>query len=253
MAFQKGIIKLKGRIGDLTFYKTRNNGFQAREKTGVDANRIATDPKFQRTRENNAEFGRAVKGAKLFSTIFRDLIVSGADPTCFNRLTTSMVRVVKADSVNDRGERMVLDAETELLLPFEFNAKAQVSGTVLLQFSGNIDRATGKLKVSIPEFIPKVNIVAPEGATHFRFKAAAAMINFENELDYQFYQHDGHLMPFDNTMLQASTISCSLPPQLAKPLFLTFGIDFYQMVNGKRYPLNNGANNGLCLLQISGT
>jgi len=65
MARQEGIIKLNGRIGDLTFYKTRN-GYLARDKGGVDASRIANDPRYQRTRENMAEFGRATKAGKFF-------------------------------------------------------------------------------------------------------------------------------------------------------------------------------------------
>ena len=60
MARQKGIIKLKGTIGDITFYKTQD-GHLAREKGGIDASRIASDPAFQRTRENGSEFGRAGK------------------------------------------------------------------------------------------------------------------------------------------------------------------------------------------------
>ena len=36
MARQKGIIKLKGTIGDITFYKTKD-GYLAREKGGIDA------------------------------------------------------------------------------------------------------------------------------------------------------------------------------------------------------------------------
>ena len=61
MAKQTGIIKLKGIIGDISFYKSAD-GHLARSKGGVDKNRIANDPAFQRTRENGSEFGRAGKG-----------------------------------------------------------------------------------------------------------------------------------------------------------------------------------------------
>jgi len=64
MARQKGIIKLKGTIGDITFYKTQD-GHLAREKGGIDANRIKNDPAFQRTLENGSEFGRAGKAGKI--------------------------------------------------------------------------------------------------------------------------------------------------------------------------------------------
>jgi len=64
MARQKGIIKLKGTIGDITFYKTSQDGHLALEKGGIEKSRIESDPAFQRTRENGAEFGRAGKAAK---------------------------------------------------------------------------------------------------------------------------------------------------------------------------------------------
>jgi hypothetical protein len=70
MARQKGIIKLKGTIGDITFYKTQD-GHLAREKGGIDASRIASDPAFQRTRENGSEFGRAGKAGKILRTALR--------------------------------------------------------------------------------------------------------------------------------------------------------------------------------------
>ena len=55
MAKQKGIIKLDGTIGGITFYKSQD-GYLAREKGGVPADRIANDPAFQRIRENGEEF-----------------------------------------------------------------------------------------------------------------------------------------------------------------------------------------------------
>jgi len=53
MAQQKGILPVKGTLGNLTFYKSKD-GYLIREKGGLDAKRIASDPAFQRTRENNA-------------------------------------------------------------------------------------------------------------------------------------------------------------------------------------------------------
>jgi len=72
MARQKGIIKLKGTVGDLTFYKSID-GYLVREKGGVEASRIASDPAFVRTRENNAEFGNATQAGKLLRDTVRSL------------------------------------------------------------------------------------------------------------------------------------------------------------------------------------
>ena len=43
MARQKGIIKLKGTIGDITYYKTSQDGHLAREKGGIEKSRIQSD------------------------------------------------------------------------------------------------------------------------------------------------------------------------------------------------------------------
>ena len=63
MARQKGLIKLKGTMGDITFYRTKD-GYIAREKGGITAERLRNDPAFQRTRENMAEFCRAGNAGK---------------------------------------------------------------------------------------------------------------------------------------------------------------------------------------------
>ena len=81
MAKQTGIIKLKGKIGDLSFYKTQD-GHLAREKGGVDAERIAKDPAFIRTRENGAEFGSAASAGKLMRDALRPLMLRASDGRC---------------------------------------------------------------------------------------------------------------------------------------------------------------------------
>ncbi len=64
MARQKSIIKLDSTIGGITFYKSQD-GYLAREKGGVSADRIKNDPAFQRTLENGLEFGRAGNAGKV--------------------------------------------------------------------------------------------------------------------------------------------------------------------------------------------
>lgn len=51
MAKLKGILKIEGTLDELTFYKTQD-GHLVKTKGGVSAERIANDPNFQRTREN---------------------------------------------------------------------------------------------------------------------------------------------------------------------------------------------------------
>ena len=103
MAKQKGIIKLDGTIGDITFYKTSLDGHLARGKGGVSAARIASDPSFQRTRENGAEFGEAGKAGKTLRKSLRGLLQNASDSRMVSRLTQEMVKVVQMDGTNPRG------------------------------------------------------------------------------------------------------------------------------------------------------
>lgn len=251
MGHQKGIIKLKGRVGDLAFYKTRNLGFQARSKDGIEGERILKDASYSRTRENMSEFARAMKAGKFFRSVFRSITVNTSDSGMSNRLGKLMTNVVKNDLVNDRGERVVTPAALELLAPFEFNEKAPVSSTLHLPYHGDIIRATGKLFVHIDTFVPRDSISAPTGTTHFKFTAAAAMIDFDQEVS-EFMVNMGEMIAYDRSVIQYQAMECMLTPALAQPLFLLIGISFYQEVNGKYYPLSNGANNGLCLINVLG-
>ena len=250
MARQKGIIKLKGTIGDITFYKTQD-GHLAREKGGVDGDRIKNDPNFQRTRENGAEFGRAGKAGKVLRTAFRSLSINASDSRVASRLTQLMMKVVKADAVSDRGLRNVLDGETELLTGFEFNALGKLGNSLYAPFDSSIDRAAGTLDVNIPSFSPLAMLAAPNGTTHFKIVSAGAEVDFEAET-YVIGTSTTSILPWTATDTALISQSNSVTPNSTKPLFLVVGVEFYQEVNGTMYPLKNGSYNPLAIVQVSG-
>lgn len=251
MAQQKGIIKLDGTIGGITFYKSKD-GYLAREKGGVSADRIATDPNFQRTRENGAEFGRAGKAGKVLRTSIRALLQNASDSRMVSRLTQRMVKVIQMDAVNPRGERNVIDGEAELLLGFEFNINGKLGTTLYAPYTSNIDRPTGVLSVEIPSFIPSNMIAAPGGTTHFKIISAGVDVDFENET-YEVDSNASAILPWNATATTTLTLSNSLTAASTHPLFIALGIEFYQEVNGTMYPLKNGAYNALALVSVSGS
>jgi len=250
MARQKGIIKLKGTIGDITFYKTKD-GHLAREKGGIDASRIKNDPAFQRTRENGSEFGRAGKAGKTMRTALRTLLINSADGRMVSRLTQAMIKVIQADLTNDRGLRNVIDGEAELLASFEFNIGGKLGTTLFAPYVGTIDRASGDITVDIAPFVPLNMIAAPGGTTHFKIISGGAEIDFEAET-FVIATSETAILPWDaNPTLVISQVN-AVTAGSSKPLFLALGVEFYQEVNGKMYSLKNGAYNPLSLAQVSG-
>jgi hypothetical protein len=250
MARQKGIIKLKGTIGDITFYKTQD-GHLAREKGGIDASRIASDPAFQRTRENGSEFGRAGKAGKTLRTALRTLLINSADGRMVSRLTQSMIKVIQADLVSERGLRNVIDGEAELLTGFEFNIRGKLGTSLFAPFVGTIDRVTGDLTVALAAFVPVNMIAAPSGSTHFKIISGGAEIDFEAET-FVITTSQTDILPWDSTETVAINHVNPVTPGSTKPLFLALGIEFFQEVNARMYPLKNGSFNPLALVQVSG-
>ena len=251
MARQKGIIKLKGTLGGITFYKTSLDGHLAREKGGIEASRIASDPAFQRTRENGSEFGRAGRAGKTLRTALRALLINSADPRMVSRLTQHFVRVIQADLTNERGLRNVIDGEAELLLGFEFNIRGKLGTSLFAPFMAAIDRVTGALTIDIASFIPSNMVVAPSGTTHFRIISAAAEIDFENQT-FVAVDSATAILPWDTSATAAINHLHQVTAASTSPLFLALGIEFYQEVNGSMYPLKNGAFNPLALVAVDG-
>jgi len=250
MAKQKGIIKLDGTIGGITFYKSQD-GYLAREKGGVSADKIANDPNFQRTRENGEEFGRAGKAGKLLRNAIRAMLQNASDSRMVSPLTAEMVKVIQEDITNARGQRNVIDGEAELLEGFEFNISGKLGTTLYAPFTGTIDRVAGTLTANIPVFVPINMLAAPGGTTHFKIVSTGAEIDFENETFVMDNQATA-ILPWDATATAVINLANTVTANSTHPLFLALGIEFYQEVNGQMYPLKNGAFNPLALVKVSG-
>ncbi|SNR48605.1 hypothetical protein SAMN06265371_103459 [Lutibacter agarilyticus] len=249
MAKQTGIIKLKGTIGGISFYKT-SDGHLAREKGGVEASRIANDPAFQRTRENGAEFGAAGKGGKVLRNAIRVLLQNAKDKRVVSRLTTDLLKIVKTDSTNARGLRTVEDGNLDLLVGFEFNTNAKLGATLFTPFVNAFDRVSGDASVSIAAFAPSIRVAAPTGTTHFKMVMGAAEIDFSAETS-TFESDETAVLPYDSTLGAAIDLTATITANSTLPVIQVLGIEFYQEVNGEMYPLKNGSYNALSVTDIN--
>ena len=248
MAKQTGIIKLKGTIGDISFYKSAD-GHLARSKGGVDKNRIANDPAFQRTRENGSEFGRAGKGGKVIRNAIRVLLQNAKDKRVVSRLTKTLVAVTKTDAVNERGLRTIEDGDMNTLLGFEFNINGKLGATLFAPYVTAYDRAAGNVDLDIAAFAPTVRIAAPNGTTHFKVVMGAAELDFANEASV-FESAETAILPYNGADTAPIDLSVALSANSVLPVMQVVGIEFYQEVNGQMYPLKNGAFNALSIARV---
>jgi len=248
MARQSGIIRFTGKMDGVSFYKSKD-GYLARKSGGVDKDKIKNDPAFQRTRENGSEFGRAGKAGRLLRTSVRPLLLKAADSRVASRMTREMVKVVKSDTSNNRGERTATDGDIKLLKGFEFNQSGKLNATMYAPFTAAIDRGNGEATVEIPSFIPQNTFAAPGGATHMRLISAASKVDFEEE-SFDLDTDESSEIAIGPQSEAAITLTATVPTAGDQPIFLLFGVEFLQEVNGTMYPLKNGTFNALALVEI---
>lgn len=248
MARQIGLIKLKGTLDNVNFYKSKD-GNMARMKTSVDGARIASDPAFVRTRENNSEFGNSATAGKLLRDSIRTMMQKASDGRVTSRLTKVMSQIKNLDVTSLRGERNVGigiadPAAKALLKGFNFNNRA-ILGSVLFK-SFTVAPATGEIEIL--DLIPINDLTIPQGTTHVSFKGAWAKIDFVAGTA-SVEESNVVNLPVDGTQTTVTLTPAAAPAGAGTDIyFLT--LEFFQEVNGAQYSLKNGAYNVLNIVEV---
>jgi hypothetical protein len=250
MAKQIGIVPLQGTIGNITFAETKH-GVKARKKNKA-TNNFANNPNMQRVRENGAEFGRAGTAGMLLRKSLTNALVQTGGKNVVPRLLKEMMKVIKSDIINPRGQRTPADGVINFLEGFEFNDVSKLSVAFKAEYTAVIDRVTGELTIKIPPFVPADLVAAAPGSTHFKIISAAADIDFINE-NYSSVNTNSEEIPWNGTQTQPITLLNKLSPNSENQLFLVLGIVFFQQVSGVMYPLKAGASNALAIVKTSGS
>ena len=256
MAKQKGIIKLEGSIGGMTFYE-RNRKNLVRTTSGPSKERIENDPKFKRVRENMSEFGGAAKVGKSFRMGFVSIIKPMSNVTIVGRITGLMKRI-NSNSDGVRGQRSFEIVNNKFVLEgFDFNPSKSLDAIFYAPNVGptldvNISIATWV----IPDFNTSDYMNAPEGATHFRLLLATTVLSdFTYVVDRRVYEpqhpdeNEQHGITYsaeiplggdvgsDTTLVVDLGFGSPLPATVG--VVNAIGIIFYQEVNSAFYELSS--------------
>ena len=248
MARQSGLIKIKGTLDNVSFYKTKD-GDLARMKTSVDGDRIANDPAFVRTRENNSEFGSSARSGKLTRDNLRPISMNATDGRVVARMTKIMTQIKNLDTTSVRGARNVgvamATAQAKALLKgFEFNREAMLSSMLFKPWA--VNTTTGV--ITIAGLVPTLDLIYPEGATHVSFTGAYANINYATGIaDVKLTNVQN--LPITGTSSAITLTPTAVPTGTGVKIFL-LKIEFFQLVNAVQYSLKNGAYNALKIIEV---
>jgi len=171
MSKQFGLVKLDGRLGDVSFY-SQNGVHRARLAKGIKKERILKDEAFERTRQNISEFGGLALIVKLFGNALK-AVSNFKDKTRGARLRKIFSQIMKrADVV--RGQRPVLISQNRSLLE-NFELKSDVEFMDVFSAAATITKTSGtSVKTDVN---PKRDqIKPPMNATHYRIVQLLATI-----------------------------------------------------------------------------
>ncbi len=248
MAQQTGILGIRGTVGGLVFRKDGSIS----QKPASNRAAFQSAPGLARTRENAAEFGLSAKYSKLLRDSLRVAIASASDSRLASRLTKAMREVIGLDDTNDRGQRVFDSSNSAPLLGFNFNAVAGIGQTMYFPYT--VTGAGADVTMTIPALNPSSDFAAPQGATHFEVVFAVSDLDMEM-LTYTNATVAAPLgiLPLNGAPLVNQTVVATFPaaPADANLVVGVVGINFYQQINGKFYPLNNNSTNPLAIEYVA--
>ncbi|RLZ07128.1 hypothetical protein EAH69_11800 [Faecalibacter macacae] len=123
----------------------------------------------------------------MLRTVFRAVLLKSADSRMVGSLTRDMVKVIKTDTVSERGQCNVNNGDLSLLKGFDFNINGKLSTTLYAPYTTSLDRVDGEVVVDIPAFVPINMINAPSGTTHFKLKGEATVWLRYSKFLYHFF------------------------------------------------------------------
>lgn len=246
MAYQKSEIKLEGQVGDLVFYK-QSNTYRARAKGGVDAKRFATDPKFERSRENSREFGRASAMSKQIRLALHEVLPLFHEGTMQTRLNSRLRQIILGDAINGRGDRGVQPESLPLFIGFSFNGGAAWKDVYYAPFEREFNAVKGKLTASFAEHWAPAVLSPPKKASGVRFTVAAIAVDTEAGMCYGVHEHSPVLHTAGHLPQQFFELDIEYP-QL--PVILLAGLAFFTEKGGYQIPIEQPLGNALDVVDV---
>lgn len=256
MSKQKGIVKLEGNLGGISFYVS-DGQYLARVANGPSKERIANDSAFRRTRENNKEFGGSARAAKALRLSMGGLIQTMAGSRFVSQLTALFKAINLKSTTGTRGKRPIRASQfKEMLKNLEFDKKVSFNTVFSAPFTmaNTVDRNEGT--ITFGAFVPDTAVNAPSGATHFKLVSAIGVISdylydsgtnsyepIVPEQDTLGAADYSSMLPLDqnvNALTLTSSLAGAPVVDAECTVIQTLGIEFYQKVGTEFYLLAQG-------------
>ncbi len=189
MPKQTGIIRLKGTLNGICYYKLKTIYLKRRAK-GPTKETIINDPAFAAVKANTQEFGGASTFSAAIRTGLQEQAITFKDSYMSSRLSGACCAIIKKGSGRP-GERVanLFNAPSELI-GFQLH-KAQPFGQIYIaKPTISTDSTRTNIQIHIAHSTANHHQQQPQSATHFRLTAAISIVS-----NYQWSQESNAYGP----------------------------------------------------------
>lgn len=111
-----------------------------------------------------------------------------------------------------------------------------------------MDDPSGDILIGVPAFIPKKSRQCPERAMHFRFKAAAAALDFV-KMEYTLAKTETENLRLTEELHSPLQLRITFPPDSPGSMVVIFGIEFVQTVkSGDEHQMKDASANAMAIV-----
>lgn len=169
-------------LGDYSLYMRKDGKLIIRGKGGTSGEKMKNNPKFQKLRDNNSDFGGASSAAKMVKYAMCSLI-DLADFKLHSRLTGLIKSIVELDT-NPKGKRSIIFSRGKHLLEgFHLNEQVSFDSVVTSPLSYSMDRHTHTAVLVLPPLTPGKNFHTPWKYPYYRFRINLGIIRDMTYID----------------------------------------------------------------------
>jgi hypothetical protein len=250
MAEQSSIIKLRGNIDGITFYKRDGKDF-ARKSGGINKAKLQSHPDYEQMRRRLKEFAAVAGAGKAFNEAFEQ--VKELKKGKFHQQLLKVLRYVIDGAPGDYGTRGIpLSLNRDRFVNLELNPEVKLAS--LYKRSVDVVRNAQRNIVDFEmNFTPAEILNAPANATHFKIVQFATIVS-DTEFNTESNEHE-----LAETALHAtfrinrseygdvkSTVPFSVISNLVLPpvndkvsVFQCVGIIFYEYIGNVYFPMKD--------------
>lgn len=178
----KGLLNIKGSIGDYTFYELNGQLIVRKKGGGFNTEAIKTKKSMAPTRQYGKEFGGCSRLVSSYRNSFSWFYQHHKDGSLHGRLMSMVTKVKNLDPVSVRGERVFYRGlETlegrSVFEGFVYTPKCSIGSILGSKFSMDWD----SLKLRIETMFPD-QVFYPKGATHLELQLVVLVFDFQRRV-----------------------------------------------------------------------